>query len=194
MKLRTAAWGGLLWLSGCVPQAFELSDYRSHLTAAEKQQLAAGQALEKMHVSYWRFFPKQVYWQGKLRVEPAAKGKYKFTKLGHWQQFDEHGGLLADADYQLKGRWTTGHERLYYPAGTLSADVLTQPVVLNGDSVLETRLVNFRSGVESDTSFVERWYLRDGKYLRPSVRSFDLAGRRPVPKNWKGEPYTYSKP
>ncbi|WP_190922275.1 hypothetical protein [Hymenobacter armeniacus] len=188
MKLRAAAGVAWLLLSGCVPQAFELADYRSHLTAEEKQQLATGQPIEKLHVSYWRFFPKQVYWQGKLHVQPAVKNTYKFTRLGHWQQFDEHGGLLADAEYQPKGRWLTGWERLYYPAGTLSADVAVQPAVLNGDSVQETRIVNFRHGNNADTSFVERWYLKDGKYLRPSLRSFDLAGRRPVPKNWKGAP------
>ncbi|MDB5269923.1 MAG: hypothetical protein JWP58_2963 [Hymenobacter sp.] len=185
MKLRTGGVIAFGLLTGCVPQAFELSDYRSHLTAEEKTRLATGQAVEKMHVSYWRFFPKQVYWQGLLRVEPAGENKYKFLTLGHWQQFDEHGGLLADTEFKLKGQRLTSRGRLYYPAGTLSADVVARPVVLNGDSVMETRLVNFRNGSETDTSFVERWYFKDGKYLRPSVRSFDLAGRRPVPKGWK---------
>jgi hypothetical protein len=187
MKLQiggATAWFILL-LSGCVPQAFELSDYRSHLTAEEKKALAAGQTVEKMHISYWRFFPDQVYWQGRLRVEPAGKNQYKFLTLGHWQQFDEHGGLLADSDFKLRGQRLTSRGRLYYPAGTLSSDVVVWPGVLQGDSVMETRLVHFRDGRETDTAFVERWYYKDGKYLRPSLRSFDLAGQRPVPKGWK---------
>ncbi|UOR00011.1 hypothetical protein MUN81_11035 [Hymenobacter sp. 5317J-9] len=158
------------------------------MTAEEKAMLAAGKAVEKTHVSYWRFHPQQVYWQGPMRVEPAPKGKYTFRNHGHWVQYDEHGGIVAESDYRLSTQGNAGHSRLYYPAGVLSADVDTWPTVLNGDSVLVTRIVNFRHAQENDTLFVERWYRKDGRFLKPSVRTFDLAGRRPVPKNWKGQP------
>ncbi|GAB3741926.1 hypothetical protein GCM10027594_21500 [Hymenobacter agri] len=176
-----------------MPQAFELSDFCSHLTAAEKKQLAARQVVEKTHVSYWRFHPQQVYWQGQLRAAQTPDKKLAFSRLGHWQQFDEHGGLVWNADFRQQGRWLTSNERIYYPAGVLFTDILRHPVLLNGDSLLEQRSVNFRYGSETDTLYVERWYFKDGKYLRPARRTFDLAGRRPVPKNWNGQPEVRAK-
>ncbi|RZK61459.1 MAG: hypothetical protein EOO59_05025 [Hymenobacter sp.] len=176
--------GGLV--ASCVPQAFEQADYRKHLTAAEKQKLAAGQVVDKLHASYWVRQPAQLYWRGPLHVQPLPTGKLRFNPVGHWEQYDEKGGLLVRADYTLFGANSAGYGRMYYPAGKLLMSFQSAPILLNGDSVLVVRLVEFRNGNEQDTVFVEhRYFDKAGRQWRPATRSLDWAGQRPLPTGRK---------
>jgi hypothetical protein len=173
----------------CVPQAFEQADYRKHLTAAEKSALATGQTINKMHSSYWVMHPQQLYWQGPLRVRPLPAGKLAFNPIGHWEQYDERGGLLCSSDYTIFGANSAGHSRMYYPAGKLQSVAVSAPALLSGDSVLVVRLVQFKDGNEQDTVSVEhRWYAKDGKLWQPATRSLDWAGKRPLTKKHNAEP------
>lgn len=176
----------LLAAASCVPQVFEQADYRKHLTVAEKQALAAGRTVDKIHASYWLGHPQQLYWQGPLHIRPLPGGKLRFNPVGHWEQYDERGGLLCASDYTLFGANSAGYSRMYYPVGTLLVVAKSAPVLLAGDSVLLVRLVEFRNGNEQDTAFVEhRWSGKDGKRWRPSTRSLDWAGKRPLLKKRK---------
>jgi hypothetical protein len=172
---------GLATLS-CVPQAFELSDFKKHLTADEKSELAAGHPINKLHSSYWVMHPNQLYWEGPLHIQPLPTGKLKFTPFGHWMQYDEHGGLLCESNYTISSVGSAGRSRMYYPAGFLQMVTEGRPVLLDGDSVLMVRLVQFKAGNETDTAYVEKRWAKDGKTVRPAVRSFDWQGKRPVPK------------
>lgn len=171
--------------TACVPQAFELSDYRKHLTLVEKSELAAGRTVSKIHASYWVLHPQQLYWQGPLRVQPLPTGKLKFTPFGHWLQYDEQGGILCESNYTASSVGSTGRSQMYYPAGFLQMTTEGQATVLAGDSIMLVHLVQFRGGKAADTAYVETRWLKDGKPVRPTVRSFDWHGQRPVPAGWK---------
>jgi hypothetical protein len=173
----------LIAATACVPQVFEQVDYRKHLTTAEKAALAAGQTVDKIHASYWVMHPQQLYWRGPLHIQPLPGGKLRFNPVGHWEQYDERGGLLCASDYTIFGANSAGYSRMYYPVGTLMVVAKSAPVVVAGDSVLLVRMVQFREGNEQDTAFVEhRWIKKDGTVLRPSTRSLDWAGKKSLPK------------
>lgn len=171
--------------TSCVPQVFEISDFKKHLTAAEKSELAAGQTVNKLHSSYWVMYPKQLYWEGPLHIQPLPGGKLEFTPFGHWMQYDEHGGLLCESTYTVSSVGSAGRSRMYYPAGFLQMVTEGKVALLDGDSVLEVRLAQFRAGNETDTAYVEKRWAKDGEMVKPAVRSFDWQGKHPVPKKWK---------
>lgn len=138
-----------------------------------------------MHSSYWRFHPSQLYWAGPLRVKPLPNGKLKFIPFGNWKQYDEKGGLLCESTYIATDIGSAGHSRMHYPAGFLQAVTDGWVAQLNGDSVLVGRIVQFNGGNEKDTAYVEKRWFKNGKSVRPAVRSLDLQGLRPVPKHYK---------
>jgi hypothetical protein len=185
------AWLNTCWLAlisafvstSCVPQVYLDKDFAKHLTTAEKEELAAGKTVSKTHSSYWVMHPQQLYWEGPLRVQPLPNGKFKFTQFGNWKQYDSTGGLLCESNYVPTSAGSAGHSRMYYPAGHLQAVADSWLAKVDGDSVVVARIVQFRGGNESDTSYVEKRWFKNGKFLRPPTRSLDLQGLRPISKH-----------
>ena len=170
-------------LTACVPQAFEQTDYRTHLTREERQQLKAGRVVDKMHTSYWRFTPRQVYWQGPLRAKLDNSGHVRFTEYGTWYRYYRSGAFKDTTVYESDGKTVTC--RYYHENGGLyiaSTTVLTQR---DGRPFSESKDIEFRSGNRRDTASIRRWgyFEKDGKTVLDERIEFDEMGhRKPVQK------------
>jgi hypothetical protein len=185
-NLYSRPWTSLLaaaWLTACVPQAFKETDYRTHLTREERQQLKTGRVVDKLHTSYWRFTPRQVYWQGPLRAEVDRPGHVRFTEHGTWYSYYRSGAFKDTTVYESDGKTVTW--RYYRENGGLymaSTTVLTQR---DGRPFSESLEIEFRSGNRLDTALIRRWgyFEKDGKTVLDERIEFDEMGhRKPVQK------------
>ena len=160
-------------------------EYLRHLTAIEKAALAKGQPVLKAHRAYNNIW-KTGYHEGPLRVEPQSAGKLKFIPHGHWQQFDE-GHLSSTSDYKSPHNSTT---RIYNEIGEVTDLIEECPVIVNGDSAVEVRLIYLNLEKLTDILFVNHWFRSfAGKPVGKDYWSFDVKGKRPVPEGWKFHRY-----
>ena len=161
-------------LCGCVPQAFMHADYQSHLTAAEKAQLEVGQPVDKMHVSYWRSNPSQIYWQGPLTVT-KEQGKFIFVEHGEWKQYNKAGQLISHTQHTAPFE---GYNRTH--VGSVLFDQYADSSLVAGAVVVHLTRIEFRNATPTDTSKITYWdYLpQQNKTLSSSSIPFDAQGKK----------------
>ncbi|MEL5993370.1 hypothetical protein AAFH49_04065 [Hymenobacter segetis] len=167
-----------LLFSACVPQAFEQVDFRSHLTQEERKSLAGGKTVDKVHTSYWRFKPRQIYWQGPLLAKQDSSGKFQFTPYGTWIGYYKSGAVRDTTVYSAKAKaWRV---RFYQENGSLYVVTNTVPKTVNGRPFSESQDIQFRNGNKLDTVLIRRWgcFQNDGKTVLDEQIEFDASGRR----------------
>lgn len=186
MKIDNARlWAGLLsgMLTACVPQAYEQQDYRKHLTQKERQQLQDGRPVDKVHISYWRFTPRQVYWQGPLRAEVDRPGHVRFTEHGTWYSFHRSGAVRDTIVYGADTKTNT--VRHYRENGELYLALRSARTQREGRAFIEEVDVEFRAGNRRDTMSIRRWghFEGEAKTVLDERIDFDEQGhRKPLQK------------
>lgn len=165
-------------LAACVPQAFPQTDYRTHLTREERELLKAGRAVDKVHASYWRFTPRQVYWQGPLRAESVRPGQLRFTPHGTWTSYYRSGAAKDTTVYGADPRNYT--VRYYQENGNLYVVSTTVRTQREGRPFSESVDVGFRAGNRRDTALIRRWGSFEGETATALDEriEFDPTGRR----------------
>lgn len=158
-------------IQSCVPQVFTQADYRSHLTKEEKARLQAGQMVEKIHTSYWRFKPSQIYWQGPLTVT-SKNGKWQFEPHGTWNRYEQN-GVLSDVTTYKEG---LAYTRWFNPDGSLFRDQYCVDKPAEGKT--EYTDIDFRAGNERDTTEIRRWIIGKGGIVSDERIGFDAQGKR----------------
>ena len=166
--------------SACVPQAFVQVDYRSHLTQEERKSLAGGKTVNKVHTSYWRFKPRQIYWQGPLLAKQDSSGKFQFTPYGAWTGYYKSGVVQDTTVYSAKGK--ASYMRYYQESGALYVVSTTNSKSSSGKIFLESQDIEFRNGNKLDTVLIRRWgaFESEGKTVLDERIEFDANGRRKV--------------
>lgn len=161
-------------LCACVPQAFVQADYKSHLTIDERARLDAGQQVDKVHVSYWRSNPSQVYWQGPLTVKKVA-GEFEFVTHGEWKQYDKDGQLISHSQTTAPFE---GYSRSHI--GRVMFDQYSDSSLVAGSVVIHITRIDFRNATPTDTSKITYWdYLpKQNKTLSSSTILFNAQGQR----------------
>jgi hypothetical protein len=186
VAITVAVSGGIYLLSHPLPLDYKNGEYQHHLTRAEVATLARGETVEKTHKAFQSIW-KTYYDEGPLRIAPTPKGKYKytFTPHGQWQRRWTNGRVWAEFT-QLDAR-TPNYWHEYLPNGQPDFHLVSFPRVLDGDSVVEIRVVYFKLAAPTDTAYVEHKFakLGENKEARKGFTSFDGAGRRPVPPGWQ---------
>jgi hypothetical protein len=185
IALLIALGGGMYFLSRPLgPNAYD-AEYRRHLSAAEKSALSRGETVSKNHRAKTNIW-KSGYREGPLKIVPQADGKLTFTPYGRWQYFSK-GHLFSDHNYMGPHR-TTGH--LYNDAGEVIDVIQVFPIVLDGDSATETRVIYLDVYRLTDTLVVNHVFESfTGRPVKKEFWSFDAQGKRPVPPNWKFHRY-----
>ena len=179
-KFYVRLWAGPVaaLLTACVPQAFQQTDFRSHLTRDERQELKAGRPVDKVHVSYWRFRPRQVYWQGPLRAEADRSGRVRFTPHGTWSSYYIRGAAKDTTVYGTDdGNYTV---RFYRENGDLYVASTTVRTQREGRPFSESVDVEFRAGNRRDTASLRRWgsFESETATVLDERIEFDPLGRR----------------
>ena len=171
-------------LCGCVPQAFVQADYKSHLTADERARLDAGQQVDKLHVSYWRSNPSQIFWQGPLTVM-KKEGEFEFVEHGEWKQYDKKGQLISHN--QITAPFE-GYSRTHI--GRVLFDQYADSSLVAGAVVIHITRIAFRNATPADTSKITYWdYLpKQNRTLSSSSVLFDAQGKRGPLIHSKGRP------
>ncbi|MBC6989153.1 hypothetical protein [Hymenobacter sp. BT491] len=181
IKSKTGGWLILLptlIVSSCVPQAFVKSDYKSHLTKEEKTRLEAGEVVDKIHISYWRFKPSQIYWTGALRVEKDSSGNFKYTERGIWNCYYKSGMLTCTTVFADDGK--SSYMRYYYKNGDIYLISYDSIKVINGNKFFQSTGVEFRNGSDHDTLTIRKYgyFEKDWKTILDERVAFDDSGKR----------------
>ncbi|WP_157547675.1 hypothetical protein [Hymenobacter sp. DG25A] len=171
--------GGVFLLSRPLPVDYKNGEYRRHLTKVEKAALQRGEVVEKTHKAYQTVW-KSYYDQGPLRIALDRSGKYTFTPHGRWQRLTKQGRLEADS--YPKAVYPEASWRQYLANGQLDFAMYDLPTVFEGDSIVETRIVQFRYSNPLDTAYVQHMFSKGNKEVTPSTFSFDGAGRKLIPQ------------
>lgn len=182
VALTLALAGGIFLLSRPLPLDYKNGEYRRHLTATEKAALQRGEVVEKTHQAYqtiWRTYSDR----GPLLVTQATDGTYAFAPHGHWQRLTKQGQVWADS--YPTARYPAPTWREYLPNGQPDFTMYALRTVVEGDTVVETRIVQFKYAAPTDTAYVQHLFSIGNREARPSYISFDGIGKRPVPKEWK---------
>lgn len=182
VALSLALAGGVFFLSRPLPLDYRNGEYRRHLTAPEKAALQRGEVVEKTHQAYetiWR----TSYDRGPLRVSRAADGTYAFVAHGHWQRLTKQGQVVADSYPTARYPAPTWQE--YLPNGQTEFMMYALRTAVDGDTLVETRIVHFKYSAPADTAYVVHLFTIGNRQARPSYVSFDGLGKQPVPKDWK---------
>ncbi|SMB79791.1 hypothetical protein SAMN00120144_4222 [Hymenobacter roseosalivarius DSM 11622] len=182
VALVVALGGGIYFLAQPLPLDYKNGEYRRHLTPAEEAALLRGEVVEKTHKAYqsiWHTY----YDQGPLRVARSATGKLAFTPHGHWQRLTKTGRV--EADFYQQAIYPEAAWRQYLANGQPNFTMYTIPTLLAGDSVVENRFVQFKATAAGDTAYVQHWFTKGTKEVRPAYFSFDWRGEKPVPPGWK---------
>lgn len=170
-------------LTACVPQAYEQQDYRKHLTLEERQLLQAGHPVDKVHTSYWRFTPRQLYYQGPLRAEVDRPGHVRFTEHGTWYSYYRSGAVRDTIVYGADNKLYT--TRNYQENGDLAYVNKTARTQREGRSFIEEVDIMFRPGNQRDTVYIRRWghFEGEAKTVLDERIEFDEKGnRKPLQK------------
>ncbi|WP_460609905.1 hypothetical protein [Hymenobacter terrigena] len=164
-------------LTSCVPQAFPKTDYGTHLTSDERQLLKQGRPIDKIHTSYWRFKPSQLYYQGPLRAQPDSVGKVHFTPHGMWQRWYKSGAIKDTTVYSADGK--ASYVRYYREDGSLYLVGNTVPRTVAGRPCLESVDIEF-GGSKLDTVMIRRWgaFEHNGNTILDERIEFDSNGHR----------------
>jgi hypothetical protein len=164
-------------ITSCVPQAFPKTDYATHLTSDERRLLKQGQQVDKVHASYWRFKPSQLYYQGPLRAQQDSVGKVQFTPYGMWQRWYKSGAIKDTTVYSTGGK--ASYVRYYREDGTLYLVSNTVPKLVDGRIFLESLDIEFGSN-KLDTVMIRRWgwFEHNGNTVLDERIEFDSNGHR----------------
>ncbi|AII54175.1 hypothetical protein [Hymenobacter sp. APR13] len=170
-----------------LPENWQDGGYRRHLTKQEKATLAKGDTVDKIHKAYctvWR----TNYDEGPLRVEPGPGKTHTYIPYGHWRRLTKAGELQSDAYYTKGRRFPYIIE--YFPNGWLDCINYQVPTVLDGDSVMEGRTIEFTLSQPQDTACVYHYFIKNKVELQgKSFTSFDSKGSRRVPEGWVSPRY-----
>jgi hypothetical protein len=181
-----AALGGTFYKSSRSAEA-PGGEYSTHLTKAEKQTLAKGKVVLKTHWAYNDIWHSG-YHTGPLQVRQLPGGKLRFVQFGHWQDFHK-GRLSYEADYFPPYR-SAG--KVYDEAGEIRELIWTQPIVVKTDTIVEVQVIYLDFYKRADTLVVQHLF-QSKDYQRiaepAAFWSYDVAGKHPVPRNWKFQRY-----
>lgn len=164
-------------------------EFSTHLTTAERQALVQGKVVLKTHWAYNNVWHTG-YHTGPLQVELLPNGKRRFRQLGHWESHTKQGRLLDEADYYSR---YCSCVKVYDQDGQLIDLLTTQPVLLNGDTIVEELAIYLNLFEATDTLAVEHIFrgAEGHRLATPSYWSYDVVGKRRVPVGWKF--YRYSQ-
>lgn len=108
----------------------------------------------------------------------------RFRELGHWQQI-EKGRLNYEVDYYPHYHSVA---RVYDEVGKPTELILTHPLLVHNDTVVEEQIIYLDLFNRADTLAVQHiFHSPERKQVSEPTAfwSYDAAGRQPVPAGWK---------